>query len=82
MDLVDEVERLFKFYKEHQAEFVEKYDGKFIVLVADKVEGAYDNISVAHDAAAQRFTPGQFLVQRVTPGDEAYTAVSHSRIAF
>ena len=37
------IEQEFQYYKEHQKEFVDKYNGKVIVIVGDRVVGVYDN---------------------------------------
>ena len=37
------LEREYKYFKAHQDELVEKYGGKFIVIVDDEVVAAYEN---------------------------------------
>jgi len=36
------LEKEFKYYLDNQQDLVKKYNGKFIVIVEDKVIGAYD----------------------------------------
>ena len=64
-----------EFYMEHQDEFVEKYDGKVIVLKNREVLGIYDTVGQARDETMKSHAPGTYQIQRVSPGDEAYTAV-------
>jgi hypothetical protein len=72
----------FEYYLAHQGELVEKYNGKFIVLKHGKVLGSYDNELTAVTETLKSHEPGTFLVQRVSPGEGAYTQVFHSRVSF
>ena len=76
------LEKEFAFYLSHQDEMVERYDGKVIVIKDDKVLGAYESELAAITATRAYHELGTFLVQRVSEGDEAYTATFHSRVAF
>ena len=70
----------FKYYLKHQDEFVQKYDGKFIVLMGTKVIGVYDTDLEAYLESAKEHEIGTFLIQRVSPGEESYTIKLHSRV--
>lgn len=72
----------FQYYLDHQAEMVEKYNGKYIVLKDGVVLGAYDNELTAVTETQKQHRLGTFLVQKVEPGDAAYTQTFHSRVAF
>lgn len=72
----------FRFYIEHQDEMVEKYDGKIIVIKDGIVLGAYDHELAAVTETKQFHELGTFLVQRVSPGDTAYSQTFHSRVVF
>lgn len=76
------LEREFKFYKAHQEELVAKYNGKFLVIVGDKVVDAFDTELEAYTQAKKNFKPGIFLVQHCLPGKGSYTQTFHSRVAF
>ena len=78
----DELDKQFKFYLENQDTFVEQYDGKVIALKNEEVLGAYENELDAVNVTLRRHELGTFLIQRVSPGDEAYTATFHSRVTF
>ena len=67
------LEREFKFYLDHQEEFVEKYPGKIIVIKDQVVQGVYDETSRAYFDSITKFEEGTFLIQKCTPGDESYT---------
>ena len=70
----------FEFYLENQDEFVSKYNGKYIVIKGHRVLGTYDDIVVAVNETSNTHELGTFLVQLVTPGEDAYTATFHSRV--
>ena len=72
----------FRFYIEHQDEMVEKYDGKIIVIKDGIVLGAYDDELSAITESKNSHQLGTFLVQRVSPGDSAYSQTFHSRVVF
>lgn len=76
------LEKEFKFYIEHQDEMVKKYDGKVIVIIDGAVLGSFDDELTAVTETRKNHELGTFLVQRVSPGDSAYTHTFHSRVAF
>jgi hypothetical protein len=71
----------FEFYVANQKAFVEQYNGKVIVIKDLKVIGVYADELQAIEATQKTLELGTFLVQRVTPGTEAYTQTFHSRVA-
>lgn len=72
----------FNYYLAHQAELVEAYDGKFVAIKDGKVLGAYtDELEAIHETK-KTHKLGTFLVQKVTPGDDAYKQTFHSRVVF
>jgi hypothetical protein len=72
----------FQYYLDHQAEMVSKYNGKFIALKNGTVLGAYDTELSAVTETQKTHALGTFLVQKVEPGNAAYTQTFHSRVAF
>ena len=74
------LEKEFRFYIDHQEEILEKYDGKIIVIKDGIVLGAYDDELVAVNETKKSHALGTILVQRVSPGDSAYTQTFHSRV--
>jgi hypothetical protein len=67
------MQKLFRFYKEHQADFVKKYLGKTIVIKDYEVVAVYVDEWEAARYASEMYEPGSFIVQQVTPGTGAYT---------
>lgn len=71
----------FDFYVAHQAEFVQKHNGKVIALKNHEVVGVYDDEWTAVQETSKAHAPGTFIVQLVTPGTEAYTIAVASNFA-
>ncbi len=76
------LKREFDYYRAHQSELVERYEGKFIVIKNEEVLGAYDEQVRAIEETSKSHELGTFLVQKVESGTSAYTQTFHSRVAF
>jgi hypothetical protein len=78
------LEKEFEYYKKHQEELVAQYDGKFIVIRGDVVNGPYDTELQAYTTAINKlyFEKGSFLIQQCLPGEGSYTQSFHSRVHF
>jgi len=76
------LEKEFKYYKDHQSELIEKYNGKFIVIQGEQIVGIYDTELEAYSTAKKEFEVGTFLIQRCSPGKDSYTQSFHSRVTF
>lgn len=72
----------FKYFRDHQADLVAKYNGKFLVIKGEAIVGAYDSRGEAYQAATKEFPIGTFLIQQCLPGEESYTQTFHSRAVF
>lgn len=72
----------FKYYLDHQKELLPLYNGKFVMIVKEKVVGAYNSMAEAYHQGKSKYGAGNFLVQLCTPGDSAYTITYHSRARF
>ena len=69
---------LFDYYRAHQDEFVEKYNGQVVAIKDNKVIGAYADYLTAFLETEKTHEPETFLLQRVSPGPEAYTVTFHT----
>lgn len=76
------LEKEFKYYLDNQNELVSKFNGKYIVIIGDKVVGAYESTVEAYNKTKDKFQPGTFLIQRCSPGKSDYTQTFHSRVSF
>ena len=72
----------FEYYLANQDELVNQYNGKFIVIKDQKVIGSYPDQISAVNETQKVHKIGTFLIQKVEPGDAAYTQTFHSRVAF
>lgn len=77
------IQELFKYYLENQDKLVKQYNGKYIIITADGVKGAYDSLKEGYDTALNTFGEGNFMLQLCTEGDSAYSQrFFTSRVAF
>ncbi len=75
------LEKEFQYYKAHQKELVDKYEGKFIVIKGEQVIGVYESEIEAYEETKKIEELGTFLIQQVLPGKESYTQTFHSRVS-
>ena len=80
--MANQLEKEFQYYKDHQKELVEKYDGKVIVIKNCKVIGTYDSDEQAFVEISKTHKVGTFLIQKCEAGKQAYTEIFHSRVSF
>ncbi len=76
------MENEFRYYLQHQAEFVKKHRGKFVVIKDGEVLGVYDTEVDAIEKTMEEHELGTFLVQKCEPGAENYTHTYQSRVIF
>jgi hypothetical protein len=76
------LDREFKYFIDHQEELVKKYNGRFIVVVGDKVTGDFATEVDAYVETIKTQKPGTFLIQQCVPGQAAYKQTFHSRVSF
>ncbi len=74
------LETEFEFYKKNQASLVEKYRGKYLVIVGEKVEGAFELEIEAYTDGVNRFGLGKFLLHLCQPGEENYSQTFNIRV--
>lgn len=70
----------FEYYLEHQADFVAKYAGRYIVLKNHEVLGVYETNIEAYQETEKEHELGTFLIQFVQAGEDSYTQTFHSRV--
>ena len=70
----------FQFYLDHQEEIVNQHNGKVVAIKNEQVVGAFDSEADAIAELRDEHEIGTFLLQRVSPGEEAYTQTFHSRV--
>ena len=75
------LQKQLNYFKSNQDELVKKYDGKFLVIKDQKIQGVYDTEIEAYTDAKNKFELGTFLIQQCLTGQESYTQTFHSRVA-
>ena len=80
---MDMIQDLFEYCLDNQDELVKKYEGKYLVITAEGVQGAYDTLESGYDTALKTYGKGNFMLQLCTKGEDAYTQrFFTSRVAF
>ncbi len=72
----------FKYYREHQEEFVKKYNGKVLVIKGQEVIGTFDSEIEALTETSKKHQIGTFLVHKCGSGEDNITMTFHSRVQF
>ena len=74
------IDQEFQYYLSHQAELLQQYNGKYIVIKDESVIGVFNSDADAVNETIKTQKIGTFLVQKCEPGLEIQ--VYHSRVAF
>ena len=64
-----------QYYIDNQAEIVEKYSGRYIVISSKKIQASFSNLVEAVKYAREKFNSGDFQVQLVEPGRDSYEKI-------
>jgi len=76
------LDKEFQYYLDNQNNLVKKYDGRYVVIVGEKVVGDYADYSQVLSHSLKKYEMGTFLIQKCFPGDKDYTLTFHSRVTF
>jgi len=76
------LKREFDYFRANQDDLVRQYNGKYVVIKNQKVIGVFDDAVSAVSETQKTHELGTFLVQKVEPGEGAYTQTFHSRVSF
>lgn len=61
-----ELEKQYLFYLDHEADFLKKYEGKFLVISENLEVSAFDSKKDAYAFGAENIGLGNFLLQECT----------------
>ena len=67
------IDKLFKYYLEHQEELVKEYDGKYLIITNEGVVGAYDTLNEGYEFALKTYGKGNFMLQLCSEGEKDYS---------
>ena len=59
------LEKEFEYYEKNKSTIREKYLGKQVVIVGDKIIGAYDDVDEAYQETIKTYTLGTFMIHDV-----------------
>ena len=76
------LEKEFKYFLRHQDELVKKYNGRFIVIIGEKVVGDFASDADAYGEMVKSHKLGTFFIQHCIPGQTAYKQTFSSRVSF
>ncbi|MCQ2605034.1 MAG: hypothetical protein MJ204_00645 [Bacteroidales bacterium] len=74
------LQKNFFYYLKNQEDLVKQYNGKFLVIVDQKVVGCFADNTQALEFGYKNYEYGTFLIQECSEGDKAYTIHCHSII--
>lgn len=75
------LDKEYKYYKNNQEEFLEKYKGKVVVVKDEKIVGVYEDEIIAYKDSVSKYELGTFLIQKCLPERETIQTF-HSRVIF
>lgn len=80
---MDLLQSNFNYYLQNQAQFVEQYVGKFLLIKDRSLNSTFETASDAlRYARNNNYEMGTFIIQECLPGEEAYTQVFRHRVSF
>lgn len=76
------LEAEFNYFRKHQEELLQQYKDQYIVIVGNKVVGAYSSNEEALYSTRKTRELGTFLIQHCTEGESAYTYIFNSQVIY
>ena len=74
----DPLKKDLDWYIANQKELAEKYNGKILLIVDQKLIRAFDDMAAAYAEALKTYAPGTFTLQPCSPGPDSYTLMLYS----
>ena len=59
------LEKEFEYYENNKSAIRERYIGKQIVIVGERIIGVYDDIDEAYQETIKTYAPGTFMIHDV-----------------
>ncbi len=76
----DALKSELEYYLKNQKELVNKYNGKYLLIVGQEVIKSFDNELDAYQYAIDNYEEGKFLIQLCIPGDDSYSQTFYTRV--
>jgi hypothetical protein len=77
-DIPDSLKKNLEWYISNQKELAEKYNGKVLLIVDQKLVKAFTEMSEAYVEASKCYPVGTFTLQPCSPDAESYTLMLYS----
>jgi len=74
----DPLKRNLEWYIANQQELSAKYNGKILLIVDQKLVGAFDAMAEAYTTALKTYALGAFTLQPCSPDSDSYTLTLYS----
>jgi hypothetical protein len=78
MSVPDPLKKNLDWYIANQRELSAKHNGKVLLIVDQKLIGAFDSMNDAYTAALKTYTLGSFTLQPCSPDPDSYTLMLYS----
>lgn len=67
------LEKEYSYFLKNKAALLKEYANKFIVIIGEQVVGSYDSQEEALKEASQKYTIGEFLIQKISDNQDDVT---------
>jgi hypothetical protein len=78
MTVPDTLKQNLDWYIANQKDLSAKHNGKILLIVDQKLIGAFDSMDEAYARALKNYTPGTFTLQPCSPDPDSYTLTLYS----
>ena len=78
MSVPDPLKKNLDWYIANQQELAAKYNGKILLIVDEKLVGAFDSMAEAYTTALKDYKLGTFTLQPCSPDPDSYTLTLYS----
>lgn len=59
----------YLWYEAHEAEIIQRYFGRFVVVAGNEVVGDYGSLALALQETLKQRKPGDFIIQHALPAN-------------
>lgn len=74
------LEKEYDYYLKHKDALLKDHEGKFIVIIENKIVGSYPSREQALKETSANYTMGTFLIQKVSKGEDDIIQRFSSRV--
>jgi hypothetical protein len=78
LDVPDSLKKNLDWYIANQKELAAKYNGKILLIVDQRLVGAFDDMAAAYTEASKSYAVGTFTLQPCSPDSDSYTLMLYA----